>query len=89
MVLKLDVKDSLQRKILYVLSSLVAIIVGIGGYNAWWLHSERLRLEAETKAGPHVDVVVPTKTPPERTLKLVGRRGPSPASHFTPKSVAI
>lgn len=52
------------------------IVAVVAGYRHWQTAKERRALEAEAKAGPHVEVTTVAKTDPNRTLTLVGEARP-------------
>lgn len=68
--------EKIKRGAIYMGAVLAAIVVGLYGVHFWKLRLERERLEEEAKLGPRVQVVSPTKSPPERMLNLVGEARP-------------
>jgi membrane fusion protein (multidrug efflux system) len=68
--------NKIKRVAIYGGVVCVAIVAALYIYHFWHLHAERQRLEEEAKAGPRVQVVQATKTPPERVLTLVGEARP-------------
>lgn len=68
--------ERLKRYALYIGTALVGLVAIFYTYHFWKLHLERTRLEEEAKLGPRVQVVLASKTPPERTLTLVGEARP-------------
>lgn len=69
-------QDRLKRYALYVGTALVGIVAVFYTYHFWKLRQERMHLEQEAALGPRVQVVTASKTPPERSLTLVGEARP-------------
>ena len=76
MALNTDEAKTLKTRAIYLVVALVVLVSFIAGYHAWRLHTEAQFLEAEAKAGPHVDTAVVTKSPTDRTISLVGEALP-------------
>jgi len=68
--------ERLKKYALYLGTVLVGVVAVFYTYHFWKLRQDRLALEEEAKLGPRVQVVSATKTPPERTLTLVGEARP-------------